>query len=198
LYFIFENEDEASSVRQLVQEYRPKCVTNRVPKSKLTQIEDVSSLKRRKSSPTECQNNSESALVVPQSSLNSNDFSLSPTQSRILQSCLDGTNIFFTGGAGTGKSTLLKALVKALTQKFGNQSVYITATTGLAACSIGGVTIHQFGGIKAKDVLSFTQGSRAHTTIQVLHLIPHPLCTTLTFFTEFCCQKVETSSSSHR
>jgi hypothetical protein len=167
LYFIFENEVEALSVREIVQEFQPTCVNYRAQKLKLTQIEDTGPLKRRKPSTDRQIISDVAAGQAPPTSLNSNgSFPLSAIQSRILQSCLDGANIFFTGGAGTGKSTLLKALVKALTQKFGNQSVYVTATTGLAACSIGGVTVHQFGGIKAKDVSSFTNGSRSHT-IQV-------------------------------
>lgn len=163
LYFLFEDEPQALALRDLVQEYQPQSIVNRRVKSKLTEMEDIGSLKRRKSSLPESPNLPDPASLLPKTSLNSNDFSLSSIQSQILQSCLHGSNIFFTGGAGTGKSTLLKALVKALTQKFGNQSVYVTATTGLAACSIGGVTIHQFGGIKAKDMLSFTQGSRTFT-----------------------------------
>ncbi len=54
-------------------------------------------------------------------------------------------NVFFTGDAGSGKSHVLRAMVQAL--RSAKQSVYVTASTGIAACSIGGVTIHSFAGI---------------------------------------------------
>ena len=48
-------------------------------------------------------------------------------------------NVFVTGGAGTGKSTLLK-LFKERTSK----RVAVVAPTGVAALNVGGVTIHSF------------------------------------------------------
>ena len=45
--------------------------------------------------------------------------------------------MFFTGSAGTGKSYLLKRLITMLPP----QSTFITASTGEAACHIGGTTI---------------------------------------------------------
>ena len=38
---------------------------------------------------------------------------LSPQQQTILEKILDGENYFFTGSAGTGKSVLLRAIIKA-------------------------------------------------------------------------------------
>ncbi|XP_011499920.1 PREDICTED: ATP-dependent DNA helicase PIF1 [Ceratosolen solmsi marchali] len=64
-------------------------------------------------------------------------------QSRILQCVLSGKNIFFTGSAGTGKSFLLKKIVSALPPDV----TMVTASTGVAACHIGGITLHQFAGI---------------------------------------------------
>ena len=54
---------------------------------------------------------------------------------------------FFTGAAGSGKSHLLRSIVQALKQLLGNAAVCVTASTGVAACNIGGVTVHSFGGI---------------------------------------------------
>jgi ATP-dependent DNA helicase PIF1 len=74
--------------------------------------------------------------------------SLTSMQNKVIQACLSGKNVFCTGGAGTGKTTLLLALIDALIEMHGKSSVFITATTGLAACAIGGKTVHQFAGIK--------------------------------------------------
>ena len=56
---------------------------------------------------------------------------------------LGGKSVFFTGGAGVGKSHLMKQIVKRLDPR----TTYVTASTGLAACAIGGVTIHHWAGI---------------------------------------------------
>ncbi|KAF8749153.1 ATP-dependent DNA helicase [Rhizoctonia solani] len=74
---------------------------------------------------------------------------LSYEQSQILDLVKKGSNIFFTGSAGTGKSVLLREVIKALRKKHGKaqDAVAITASTGIAACNIGGVTLHSFSGI---------------------------------------------------
>uniref|UniRef100_A0A8D2IZL3 ATP-dependent DNA helicase PIF1 n=1 Tax=Varanus komodoensis TaxID=61221 RepID=A0A8D2IZL3_VARKO len=68
---------------------------------------------------------------------------LSQEQSMVLSAVLSGKNIFFTGSAGTGKSFLLKRIVASLPPN----STYATASTGVAACQIGGTTLHAFAGI---------------------------------------------------
>ena len=52
-----------------------------------------------------------------------------------------GGNLFVTGRAGTGKSTLLRALRDAYADR-----MVVLAPTGLAAINIGGQTIHSFFG----------------------------------------------------
>ena len=47
----------------------------------------------------------------------------------------------------SGKSSLLMVAVKRLVQIHGQHTVFVTATTGLAACAIGGITVQQFAGI---------------------------------------------------
>ena len=54
-----------------------------------------------------------------------------------------GKNLFITGKAGTGKSTLLKVIRDALTENY-----VILAPTGVAAVNIGGQTIHSFFGFR--------------------------------------------------
>lgn len=68
---------------------------------------------------------------------------LTEEQQRILDAVLSGKNVFFTGGAGTGKSFLLKKIIGALPPDV----TMATASTGVAACHIGGITLHQFAGI---------------------------------------------------
>lgn len=75
--------------------------------------------------------------------------SLSSQQNKILEVVEEGKSVFFTGSAGTGKSVLLRAIIKSLRQKHikNNDAVAVTASTGIAACNIGGVTLHSFGGV---------------------------------------------------
>ncbi|NWR71638.1 PIF1 helicase, partial [Centropus unirufus] len=68
---------------------------------------------------------------------------LSEEQEAVLGAVRSGKSIFFTGCAGTGKSFLLKRIVGSLPPN----STYVTASTGVAACHIGGTTLHAFAGI---------------------------------------------------
>ncbi|KAK8022397.1 DNA helicase-like protein [Apiospora rasikravindrae] len=58
-------------------------------------------------------------------------------------------SVFFTGPAGTGKSVLMRAIIDQLKKKWARdpERVSVTASTGLAACNIGGQTLHSFAGI---------------------------------------------------
>lgn len=60
-----------------------------------------------------------------------------------------GQSVFFTGPAGTGKSVLMRAIIQELKKKYARdpERVAVTASTGLAACNIGGMTLHSFAGI---------------------------------------------------
>ena len=63
-----------------------------------------------------------------------------------------GHSVFLTGGAGSGKTYVLNEYIKWL--KSHVISVAITASTGIAATHIGGVTIHSWSGIGIKDRLT--------------------------------------------
>lgn len=79
-----------------------------------------------------------------------NKIFLSQEQRKVLHMVVEeGKNVFFTGSAGTGKSVLLREIIKELRRKHAKRpdSVAVTASTGIAACNIGGVTIHSFAGI---------------------------------------------------
>lgn len=68
---------------------------------------------------------------------------LNDEQQQVFKACVGGKNVFFTGSAGTGKSFLLKKIISALPP----DGTVATASTGVAACLIGGVTLHSFAGI---------------------------------------------------
>jgi ATP-dependent DNA helicase PIF1 len=75
---------------------------------------------------------------------------LTDEQNRVKELVVNqGKSVFFTGSAGTGKSVLMRAIIAALKKKYVREGdrVAVTASTGLAACNIGGVTLHSFGGI---------------------------------------------------
>lgn len=67
---------------------------------------------------------------------------LSPEQQYVYKAVLDRKNVLVTGSAGTGKSTLLSALLK----KF-PFDLHITASTGIAAVNVFGRTVHSWAGI---------------------------------------------------
>lgn len=53
-----------------------------------------------------------------------------------------GKNLFITGAGGSGKSTVLKKIIKYNQRK--NINIGITASTGIAASLIGGTTLHSY------------------------------------------------------
>ncbi|HEX5711549.1 MAG TPA: AAA family ATPase [Sulfuricurvum sp.] len=55
---------------------------------------------------------------------------------------LETSNLFITGGAGSGKTTLTRALIENAQTK--GQKVACLASTGMAATLIGGQTLHSF------------------------------------------------------
>ncbi|GMG42134.1 unnamed protein product [Ambrosiozyma monospora] len=73
---------------------------------------------------------------------------LSEEQQKVIDMVLHEKNsIFYTGSAGTGKSYLLKKLIRLLQSRYGKSAVAVTASTGLAATNIEGTTIFRFAGI---------------------------------------------------
>ena len=80
-------------------------------------------------------------------------------------------SIFLTGKAGTGKTTLLKEIIKAT-----HKSTVVVAPTGIAALNAGGVTIHSmfqlpFGGfIPANSVpQQFSESIKFETKDSLRH-----------------------------
>jgi len=68
---------------------------------------------------------------------------LNQEQKQVLKLLKDGENVFLTGVGGTGKTVLLKFI--QFCSPAGH--TFFTASTGLAACAIGGTTLHSFAGI---------------------------------------------------
>ncbi len=87
---------------------------------------------------------------------------LNAEQARALDLALAGKSFFLTGSAGTGKSFCLAYMVHAL-RKAGRR-VVVTASTGIGAVTIGGITIHSFAGFgignQTRDELRRTATSK--------------------------------------
>lgn len=71
---------------------------------------------------------------------------LSDEQRAVLDMVKRGKNVFFTGSAGTGKSVLLREIIKHCRQGHWGR-LAITASTGIASVNIGGSTLHSWAGI---------------------------------------------------
>ncbi|XP_317740.5 ATP-dependent DNA helicase PIF1 [Anopheles gambiae] len=87
---------------------------------------------------------------------------LNEEQKRILSASQSGQSLFFTGSAGTGKSFLLRKIIAALPP----DGTIATASTGVAACLIGGTTLHSFAGIGTGDATlqnCYEKASRPNT-----------------------------------
>ncbi|KMZ67804.1 hypothetical protein ZOSMA_258G00010 [Zostera marina] len=69
----------------------------------------------------------------------------------VLQSTLaaitSGRSVFITGSVGTGKNFLLQHAVSTLRRIHPPNSVFVTASTGVAACALGGQTHYSFAGV---------------------------------------------------
>ena len=131
----------------------PPWKENRAPTAKRTKTSSDSSLFDLVGPPVKDLSRTLStgpaAPVAPEHRATAKVF-LSPEQQRILDAVVtQGRNVFFTGSAGAGKSHLLRQIIQDLRRKFQSKSdaVAVTASTGIAACNIGGITLHSFGGV---------------------------------------------------
>ena len=77
--------------------------------------------------------------------------SLTVCQQNVLSKTLNGSNVFISGSAGTGKSFLTRHIIYQLKLKNGTNGIGIVAPTGIAAANIDGTTIHAWAGIGIGD-----------------------------------------------
>ncbi|TSC70894.1 MAG: AAA ATPase [Parcubacteria group bacterium Gr01-1014_46] len=73
-------------------------------------------------------------------------------QSQALDILKMGKNVFITGPAGSGKTHVINTYVKYLKEHA--VDVAVTASTGIAATHIGGMTIHSWSGLGIRDTLT--------------------------------------------
>lgn len=71
------------------------------------------------------------------------DHTLTPEQKLALEMLQSGENVFLTGGAGSGKSYVVREFMKELS----SQTMPVLASTGAAAVLLGGRTFHSFFGL---------------------------------------------------
>ncbi len=74
------------------------------------------------------------------------------TQETALSILKTGANVFLTGEPGAGKTYVINKYIEWLDAA--QVSVAVTASTGIAATHIGGMTIHSWSGVGARDTLT--------------------------------------------
>jgi len=70
-------------------------------------------------------------------------------QARALEILKTGVNVFLTGEPGAGKTYVINQYIAWL--EAADLNVAVTASTGIAATHIGGLTIHSWSGVGARD-----------------------------------------------
>jgi ATP-dependent exoDNAse (exonuclease V) alpha subunit len=73
-------------------------------------------------------------------------------QEKALSILKSGKNVFLTGSAGTGKTYVLNQYIDYLKER--KVKVAVTASTGIAATHMNGMTIHSWSGIGVKEFIT--------------------------------------------
>jgi len=126
-------EDPAAHVQRLIE---AKKSSRRANIGMIASMEGSSS--SASAAERAAQEESESANIV-----------LNREQREVLDFALKGFSMYIGGSAGTGKTVLLTALKRRLTQE--GLRVAMTATTGIAGCHIGGATFHHTFSVTATE-----------------------------------------------
>lgn len=74
------------------------------------------------------------------------------TQDKALEVLKSGKNVFLTGEPGSGKSYTVNKFTEWLESNY--KSYAVTASTGIAATHIGGVTIHSWAALGIKELIT--------------------------------------------
>lgn len=78
------------------------------------------------------------------------DIELNDEQKKAYQLIKSGANVFISGSAGVGKSSLLQYVI----EHSANKETRICAPTGISAVNVGGVTIHRLLGLRlSQDII---------------------------------------------
>lgn len=83
---------------------------------------------------------------------NPDNYTFGPEAERAMKLMNEGENLFITGKAGTGKTTLLQEILKR-NQNGAKKNIVVLAPTGVAAENAGGMTMHHFLRIPMKPYL---------------------------------------------
>lgn len=80
---------------------------------------------------------------------------LTPESREALDALMRGDNVFLTGRAGTGKSTLVRMFVERA-----GRNVIVAAPTGIAALNVNGYTLHSFFGLPPSTTIEHVLSSK--------------------------------------
>jgi len=75
---------------------------------------------------------------------------LNADQKRIYDKMVAGDNFYLSGNAGTGKSYLIRAFIEYCDKE--KIKILKSASTGIAAVNIGGVTVHSLFKLSGNDL----------------------------------------------
>ena len=81
------------------------------------------------------------SVIVP---LSETEPELCDEQKNLIDLIMFGVNVFYTGSAGSGESTVLRAFFRSL--RSANKRIHVLAYTGSAALQAGEITIHSYAG----------------------------------------------------
>lgn len=90
----------------------------------------------------------------------------------ILSDIDNGKNILLLGPGGCGKSKIIQVIYRIYKNKF-DGDVYLTASTGVAAYNIGGITVHSWSGIMTgeEDVELYIQRCRVKDMLRKTRIL---------------------------
>lgn len=95
---------------------------------------------------------------------------LNDEQQQALDAMMAGRNVFLTGEAGTGKSTVLKEFRRRC-----DRACVVLAPTGVAAINVGGSTIHSFfllkPGLMTEDTIDEIGSGKKRAIIRAVKTI---------------------------